>query len=63
MSKILLTQAQEFAVMYLYFPETKERTLEELAEVFEASNPVKKSLEKRDATTVLTTLKMGDLKV
>lgn len=49
--------------MYFYFPETKERTLEELAEVFEAPNPVEKSLEKRDATTVLNTLKMGDLKV
>jgi hypothetical protein len=49
--------------MYFYFPETKERTLEELAEVFEAPNPVKKSLAKRDATTVLKTLKMGDLKV
>ena len=62
-SKTLLTRDQEFAVMYFYFPETKERTLEELAEVFEAPNPVKKSLEKRDATTVLNTLKMGDLKV
>lgn len=46
----------ETGVMYLYFPETKDRTLEELAEVFEAPNPVKKSLEKRNAETVLRTL-------
>lgn len=42
--------------MYLYFPETKDRTLEELSEVFEAKNPVKKSLEKRGANTVLNTI-------
>ena len=46
----------EFGVIYLYWPETKERTLEELSEVFEAKNPVKKSLEKRDAATVLNTM-------
>lgn len=46
----------EVVVMYFFFPETKERTLEELAEVFEAPNPVKKSLEKRNAATVLNTL-------
>ncbi|OBW67434.1 MAG: UPF0261 domain-containing protein [Aureobasidium pullulans] len=46
----------EFGVIYLYWPETKERTLEELSEVFEAKNPVKKSLEKRGAATVLNTL-------
>jgi hypothetical protein len=46
----------EFGVIYLYWPETKERTLEELSEVFEAKNPVKKSLEKRGASTVLNTL-------
>lgn len=48
----------EVGVIYLYFPETKDRTLEELAEVFEAPNPVKKSLEKRSAATVLNTLKL-----
>ncbi|KAI1848463.1 hypothetical protein JX265_008755 [Neoarthrinium moseri] len=48
----------EVGVMYLYFPETKDRTLEELAEVFEAPNPVKKSLEKRSAETVLNTLQL-----
>ncbi|RDW69772.1 MFS sugar transporter-like protein [Coleophoma cylindrospora] len=53
----------EFVVMYFYFPETKERTLEELAEVFEAKNPVKKSLEKRDAATVLRTLHVDDEKL
>ena len=46
----------EVAVMYLYFPETKDRTLEELEEVFSARNPVKKSLEKRSAQTVLNTV-------
>ncbi len=46
----------ECAVMYFYFPETKDRTLEELEEVFSAPNPVKKSLEKRSALTVLNTV-------
>ncbi|KAH8199778.1 hypothetical protein TruAng_006059 [Truncatella angustata] len=48
----------EVGVIYLYFPETKDRTLEELAEVFEAPNPVKKSLEKRNASTVLHTMQL-----
>ena len=42
--------------MYFYFPETKDGTLEEMEEVFAAPNPVKKSLEKRSATTVIVTL-------
>jgi sugar porter (SP) family MFS transporter len=46
----------EAVVIYFYFPETKDRTLEELTEVFEAQNPVKKSLEKRSAQTVLNTV-------
>lgn len=53
----------EWLVMYLYFPETKDRTLEELAEVFEAPNPVKKSLEKRNITTVLNTLHVEESKI
>jgi hypothetical protein len=48
----------EVGAIYLYFPETKDRTLEELAEVFEAPNPVKKSLDKRNAATVLNTLNL-----
>ncbi len=52
----------EVAFMYFFFPETKERTLEELAEVFEAPNPVKKSLEKRNTATVLSTLEVKDAK-
>lgn len=50
----------EVAVMYYFFVETKERTLEELSEVFEAKNPVKKSLEPRDAKTVLNTMKVEE---
>ncbi|KXX80408.1 Lactose permease [Madurella mycetomatis] len=46
----------EGVIMYFYFPETKDRTLEELEEVFSAPNPVKKSLEKRSALTVLNTV-------
>lgn len=46
----------EGAFIYFFFPETKERTLEEMDEVFDASNPVKKSLMKRDAFTVANTL-------
>ncbi|KAH8879492.1 sugar transporter-like protein [Thozetella sp. PMI_491] len=46
----------EAVVIYMFWPETKDRTLEELAEVFEAPNPVIKSLEKRSAQTVLNTL-------
>ncbi|OJJ46029.1 hypothetical protein ASPZODRAFT_132997 [Penicilliopsis zonata CBS 506.65] len=46
----------ELVVIYFFFPETKERTLEELAEVFEAPNPVKKSLEPRNMISILNTL-------
>ncbi|KAK4193171.1 putative transporter [Podospora australis] len=46
----------EGVFMYFLFPETKDRTLEELEEVFAARNPVKKSLEKRSAQTVLNTV-------
>jgi len=50
----------ELCVIYFFWPETKERTLEELAEVFEAKNPVKRSLQKRDAGTVMNTLNVED---
>ncbi|KAH7029805.1 general substrate transporter [Microdochium trichocladiopsis] len=54
----------EAVVIYLFWPETKDRTLEELSEVFEAPDPVKKSLEKRSAQTVLNTLHVAhDAKV
>ncbi|KAL4998338.1 general substrate transporter [Aspergillus recurvatus] len=46
----------EIVIMWFYFPETKDRTLEELEEVFSDPNPVKRSLVKRDATTVLNTM-------
>ncbi|KAJ5910728.1 uncharacterized protein N7473_000031 [Penicillium subrubescens] len=42
----------EMVVIDFWFPETKERTLEVLEEVFSAPNPVKKSLERRDISTV-----------
>lgn len=46
----------EVAFIYFFFPETKHRTLEELNEVFEAPDPVKKSLEPRTANTVMATM-------
>ncbi len=46
----------ELVVIYLFWPETKDRTLEELDEVFQAPNPVKRSLEPKDLRTVLNTL-------
>lgn len=48
--------------MYFFFPETNHRTLEELSEVFEAKNPVKKSLEPRSARTVMNTMRIDDPK-
>lgn len=39
--------AIQFAVFYLIMPETKQRTLEELDEIFAAKNPVKHSLTRR----------------
>jgi hypothetical protein len=38
----------EIVITWFFFPETKDGTLEELAEVFEAPNPVQKSLTNRD---------------
>ncbi|KAJ0421150.1 general substrate transporter [Aspergillus carlsbadensis] len=48
----------EIVIMWFYFPETKDRTLEELEEVFSDPNPVKRSLVKRDAGTVLNTMQV-----
>lgn len=45
----------ECAIMYFYFVETKNRTLEEMNEIFETPNPVKKSLEKRTAAENIRT--------
>jgi predicted MFS family arabinose efflux permease len=50
----------EWVYMFFLFPETKERTLEEMDEIFNAPNPVTKSLEKRSTDTVLNTLGMGN---
>ncbi|GJD03630.1 lactose permease [Colletotrichum higginsianum] len=52
----------EAVFIYFYFPETNHRTLEELEEVFSAPNPVKKSLEPRNASTVLDTMKIHNEK-
>jgi hypothetical protein len=38
----------EFLVIYFLFVETSVRTLEELAEIFQAKNPVKASLKKTE---------------
>jgi sugar porter (SP) family MFS transporter len=43
----------ELVVIYFFWPETNGRTLEELYEVFEADDPVKKSLQPKDAQTVI----------
>lgn len=42
----------ELVVIYFFFVETKQRTLEEMAEIFEAPDPVRKSMEKRSTQTV-----------
>ncbi|KUJ11142.1 putative lactose permease [Mollisia scopiformis] len=46
----------EFVVIYFFFVETKDRTLEELDEVFSDLHPVKKSLQKRSVQTVAATV-------
>ncbi|OZJ01452.1 hypothetical protein BZG36_05558 [Bifiguratus adelaidae] len=43
----LIWNAIYIGIVYFTFPETKGRTLEELKEVFNASNPVKRSIAKR----------------
>ena len=48
----------EFVVIYFFFVETKDRTLEELDEVFADPHPVKRSLEKRSVETVVKTMKV-----
>ncbi|KAF5684599.1 lactose permease [Fusarium circinatum] len=53
----------EAAFIFFFFPETKDRTLEELNEVFDAPNPVKKSLEPRTAETVRATMNQNEAKV
>ncbi|GKU08444.1 lactose permease [Fusarium langsethiae] len=53
----------EAIFIFFFFPETKDRTLEELNEVFEAPNPVTKSLEPRSEETVRATMKQVGEKV
>lgn len=52
----------EFVVIYFFFVETKDRTLEELDEVFSDPHPVKKSLEKRSVNTVANTVGAAPVK-
>lgn len=49
----------EVIIIYFIFVETRGRTLEELAEVFEDPHPVKKSLEKKDANTIIKIIGKG----
>jgi hypothetical protein len=42
----------EFAFIYFFFVETKNRTLEELTEIFRAKNPVKFSLQATEVKVV-----------
>lgn len=42
----------EFVFIYFFFVETKNRTLEELAEIFTAKNPVKFSLQKTEVEII-----------
>jgi MFS family permease len=53
----------EAVFIYFFFPETKGRTLEELNEVFDAPNPVHKSLEPRSEETVRATMGQNEAKV
>lgn len=46
----------EAVIIYFFWVETKDRTLEELNEVFSDPHPVKKSLEKRSVNTVANTV-------
>ncbi|KAH6694962.1 hypothetical protein BKA61DRAFT_711424 [Leptodontidium sp. MPI-SDFR-AT-0119] len=46
----------ELVVIYFFWPETKDRTLEELDEWFQAPNPVTKILEPRGMSIVFNTL-------
>lgn len=50
----------EWVYMFFLFPETKGRTLEEMDEIFDAPNPVAKSLETRGSNTILNRLGIGD---
>lgn len=52
----------EAVIIYFWWPETKNRTLEELEEVFSDPNPVKRSLVRRNAQTVLSTMQGEDFK-
>ena len=46
----------EVVVIYFFFIETKERTMEELGEVFNDPHQVRESLQKRSVNTVAVTV-------
>ncbi|KAK9473680.1 general substrate transporter [Dipodascopsis tothii] len=50
----------EVTIIYFLFVETKDRTLEELAEVFNDPHPVKRSLQKRTESTVVNAMRDAD---
>lgn len=50
----------ELIVIYFFYPATKDGTLEELDEVFQAPNPVKKSPQSKYIRTVLDTLNVAE---
>ena len=49
----------ELVVIYFWWPETRGRTLEEIEEVYNAPDPVKKSLEPRNTQTIANTIAPG----
>ncbi|KAK9475180.1 putative lactose permease [Dipodascopsis tothii] len=52
----------ECTIIYFFFVETKDRTLEELNEVFDDPHPVKRSLQKRSEDTVVNAMRDAEAK-
>lgn len=49
-TSLVTDRCNQMIVIFFFFVETAGKTLEELSEIFEAKNPVKKSLEKTRVT-------------